>query len=228
MMQSSQPTIVFDWNCTLLDDIDLVLDATNALLMHGQKPTINLATYQERITLPLHIFYQSVGFTPQELDDNFSVIQDVFHDYYEARVHTQKLRHGAVALLTAARQHNINCLILSNHLEQPIKTQLERLAIDQHFQHVLAYADRASQFKHETKGQRLGRFMAEHGLRGDDCIIIGDTAEEVHIARAHGMTSVAISGGFFNLHRLEAEQPHHLVHGLDEFHQILHQRGWFT
>lgn len=227
-MQPAQPTIVFDWNCTLLDDIALVLEATNALLAHGKKPLIDLATYQRTITLPLRHFYQAVGFSAQELDDNFAVIQDVFHDYYEARVHTQQLRPGAAALLEAAAAHNVNTIILSNHLEQPIRAQLARLAIDQHFPQVLAYADRATQFMHETKGQRLARFMTEHGLQPERMVIIGDTAEEVQIARDLGLTGVALTGGFFNHERLQAEAPDHLVHGLDEFHAVLRQRGWLS
>lgn len=227
-MKPGQPTIVFDWNCTLLDDIELVLEATNALLTHGGKPTIDLQTYQMRITLPLQDFYQAVGFSWAELEDGFAAIQDVFHDYYEARVHTQRLRPGAAELLTASEAAGVHCLILSNHLEEPIRTQLERLNIRHHFADVLAYADRASQFKHESKGQRLQRYMAEHGLRGADCVIIGDTAEEQHIAQALNMTGVALTGGFFTPERLAAAQPQHLVHGLDEFHGLLRQRGWLT
>ncbi len=227
-MKPGQPTIVFDWNCTLLDDIDLVLEATNALLAHGRKPLIDLLTYQTHITLPLQDFYQAVGFSAAELASGFAAIQDVFHDYYEARVHTQRLRRGAVELLNASEAAGVHCLILSNHLEQPIRTQLERLNIHQHFAEVLAYADRASQFKHESKGQRLQRFMAEHGLRGADCVIIGDTAEEQHIAQALDMTGVALTGGFFTPERLAAARPQHLVHGLDEFHGVLRQRGWLT
>ncbi len=227
-MRPSEPTIVFDWNCTLLDDIALVLEATNALLAHGRKPLIDLETYRRTITLPLRHFYQTVGFSAAELDDNFAAIQDVFHDYYEERVHTQQLRPGAETLLAAAAAHNVNTIILSNHLEQPIRAQLERLAIHHHFPQVLAYADRATQFKHETKGQRLARFMTEHGLQPERMIIIGDTAEEVQIARDLGLTSVAITGGFFNRERLQAETPHHLVQELGEFHAVLRQRGWLS
>jgi phosphoglycolate phosphatase-like HAD superfamily hydrolase len=227
-MKPGQPTIVFDWNCTLLDDIELVLEATNALLAYGRKPPIDLLTYQTRITLPLQDFYRSVGFSAAELEQGFAAIQDVFHDYYEARVHTQQLRHGAVELLAAAEAAGVPCLILSNHLEQPIRVQLERLNIHQHFAEVLAYADRATQFKHESKGQRLQRFMVQYGLSGADCVIIGDTAEEQHIAQELGMTGVALTGGFFTPERLTEAQPHHLLHGLDEFHGVLRQRGWLS
>lgn len=223
-----RPTIVFDWNCTLLDDMALVLDATNALLTARAKPPIDLPTYQARITLPLHHFYQSVGFTAEELAAHFPVIQDIFHDAYEARVDTQTLRHGAEALLTAATAHNVNSIILSNHLENPIRRQLDRLGIAPHFPHVLAYADRATQFKHESKGQRLARFMVEHALQPEQMVIIGDTAEEIHIARELKLTGIALSGGFYSVERLAATTPDHLVHGLDEFHAVLRQRGWLS
>lgn len=223
-----RPTIVFDWNCTLLDDMALVLDATNALLTARAKPAIDLQTYQARITLPLHHFYQSVGFTAEELVAHFPVIQDIFHDAYESRVDTQQLRHGAEALLTAATANGVNSIILSNHLEDPIRRQLARLGIAPHFPHVLAYADRATQFKHESKGQRLARFMVEHALQPNQMVIIGDTAEEIHIARELKLTGVALTGGFYSVERLAATDPDHLVHGLDAFHAVLRQRGWLS
>jgi len=227
-MNPQRPTIVFDWNCTLLDDIELVLESINTAFVAVEKPAITLEHYQRYCTMPVPNFYCHCGFSESDLAAHLPRIQDMFHDHYEAHVDSQALRKGAGELLQTMTQQGVNSLILSNHIEQPIRGQLQRLGIEQHFSHVLAYADRATQFKHETKGQRLGRFIAEHQLKPDSCIIIGDTEEEIHIARDHGLTSVAISGGFFAVDRLVAQEPHHLVHDLHELHDIIKQRGWLT
>jgi phosphoglycolate phosphatase len=221
-----QPTIVFDWNCTLLDDMQLVVAATNVFLQHGGKPLIDAAAYQRHFIMPVTDFYHALGFAPAELTEKFLHLQNLFHDYYVRGEPLVGLRAGAHPLLKATEQHGINTIILSNHIAPQIISQLERLEITHHFPHVLAYADRATQFKHETKGQRLERFIAEHQLEPAQCVIIGDTAEEIHIARAYGLTSVAITGGFYSTERLQAEQPDHLVHDLHEFHTVLRQRGW--
>jgi phosphoglycolate phosphatase-like HAD superfamily hydrolase len=225
-MQPQQPTLVFDWNCTLLDDFDLVLASQNA--SHGayDKALVTHTSFREQFTMPPKNFYKLFGFTDVELAERLLDIQGRFHDHYEAGVDQQRLRKGVETMFAATRAANLNHVILSNHIEQPIRKQLARLQIEDHFHAVLAYAERATQFKHETKGDKLGRFMAEHNLRGENCVIIGDTAEEIHIARAYGMTSVAITGRFFSTERLAKEEPDHLVHDLHEFHDVLRQRGW--
>lgn len=227
-MNITQPTIVFDWNCTLLDDMPLVVESHNAMHKAFGKDPVTTETYQQNFVMPTHNFYRFLGFSDEVIKRDFLTIQNIFHDYYEAHVDTQSLRHYAHELLDNTQRHGMNRIILSNHLEQPIKAQLSRLNIGHHFDHVLAYADRATQFKHETKGQRLARFIAEHKMDPANCVIIGDTAEEIHIARELGMIGVAITGGFYSTERLEAERPDHLVHGLDEFHAVLRQRGWVS
>ena len=69
------------------------------------------------------------------------------------------LREGATEILEPCAKTACQTLILSNHLVDPIRGQLQRLGIDNHFAEVLAYASRATQFRDMTKGEKLQRFM---------------------------------------------------------------------
>ncbi len=123
----------------------------------------------------------------------------------------------------------LHSYILSNHIVDPIRTQLRRLEIEHFFAEVLAYADRATQFKDMTKGERLRRYRVAQRHRGpQDTMIVGDTVEEIQIAREQGLISVAITGGCASEERLRAENPDYLIHSLHGLKPILQERGFVS
>ena len=57
-------------------------------------------------------------------------------------------------------------------------------------------------------------------------MIIGDSVEEIHIAREQGLISVAITGGCVSEKRLRAEKPDYVIHALTELKPIMQERGF--
>lgn len=55
--------IVWDWNGTLLDDVDLCFSCINRLLVnHELQPLSTLNQYREVFTFPIEDYYKRVGF----------------------------------------------------------------------------------------------------------------------------------------------------------------------
>ncbi len=55
--------IVWDWNGTLLNDVDLCFSCINRLLVsHDLKPLDTLSQYREVFTFPIEDYYKRVGF----------------------------------------------------------------------------------------------------------------------------------------------------------------------
>jgi phosphoglycolate phosphatase len=94
------------------------------------------------------------------------------------------------------------------------------------FADVLAYGARATQFRGGTKGDKLRHYIKENGLCGGEALIVGDSTEEITIARDQGLVSAAITGGCVSEERLRAEKPDYLIHSLHELKPILEQRGF--
>ena len=57
-------------------------------------------------------------------------------------------------------------------------------------------------------------------------MIVGDSVEEIEIAREQGLISVAITGGCASEDRLRGEKPDYLIHSLHELKPILQERGF--
>lgn len=227
-MSAPTKNIVFDWNSTLFDDVGALLAAHNIVLGHFGYAPIDLPTYQDYYEVPFEKLLLNHGLPENEVERIIEASKEIFHDHYEPRASAVGLREGSDAILRHAEQNGVRIYILSNHLVEPIRAQLRRLEIEQLFLEVLAYPSREMQFKDMTKGERLRRFMAQNGMDAAQTIIVGDSVEEIHIAKDLGLISVAITGGCASEERLRAEKPDYLIHSLHELKPILRERGFVS
>lgn len=225
-MSATAKHIVFDWNGTLLDDIHAMVACTNIMLAAEGREAIHIDHFQQHYNVPFETFYRGMGFNEEEVKKLMTHENTSFHTNYEPMADIAPLREGATDILTYATAEGVQNVILSNHLVDPIRVQLRRLEIEHLFAEVLAYADKSVQFKDMTKGERLKRFMAKQEMNPAHTMIIGDSVEEIHIAKEQGLISIGITGGCVSASRLAAEKPDYLIHSLKDLKPILHKEGF--
>ena len=225
-MSQTKKFIVWDWNGTLLDDTDAVLTCMNTSLSRIQCAPVTMEKLRDTQFVPLRNFYLSVGVPEEKLSEFLNFERGVFHDAYEALEDKAPLRTGASKLLQRLKTNNIVNLIVSNHILDQIARLLHSHKIAEYFEEVLAYPSRALQFRDMTKGEKLHAYIKEKNLNASNAMIVGDTHEEIAIARELGMGSIAITNGLLSERRLRDMRPDYVVHSLDEIHPILEQRGF--
>ncbi|MER9216196.1 HAD hydrolase-like protein [Mesorhizobium sp. M0663] len=222
-----KPTLVFDWNGTLLNDADAFLQTTNAILSRFGRAAIDMHTLREQCEVPLSILYRNLGMSESEVAEVENDDSAFFHDMYEPLASKADLREGARRILETARQQAVSTIILSNHIVEPLRTQLRRLRIDDCVTEVLAFESRATQYKSMSKGDRLGVYMQTNNLSAESTFIIGDMPIETDIARNLGLISISITGGFVSESRLQAAQPDYIIHDHHKLLPILKKHGFF-
>jgi phosphoglycolate phosphatase-like HAD superfamily hydrolase len=224
-MSANTKFIVWDWNGTLQDDLPISVECANINLSSLGKPPIDEHVYRELFEVPIERFYRKLGLTDEELSQSLTPLQDSYFDNYDKLVASADFRPGAREILDFTSEHGIMHIILSNHLTDAITKDLHRLKKREHFREVLAWPSREMQFLH-PKGDFLAAFMDNTGLRPENGIIVGDTPEEVFVARALGLVSVAISGGYNSVAVLKKAKPDFLIHSLHELKPLLEQQGF--
>ena len=55
-------TIIWDWNGTLLNDLDLSVDSVNILLKERNLPTLTVEKYKDIFGFPVIDYYVKAGF----------------------------------------------------------------------------------------------------------------------------------------------------------------------
>ncbi len=208
--------VVWDWNGTLFDDAQAVLKAANAseVPMLGLPP-VTLEQMRDSYEVPIIKAYENLGVDPEVFKAKSAEISPMFHRAYEPIAATGRTRLGARKVLETLSKNHITSIILSNHTMEGIYFQLTRLKLGSYFSDVLANDDTVSAH-HAGKQHRLEAYLERNDYQPHDVAIVGDTPEEVKIARTLGIHVIAVSGGMCSRARLVAAQPEYLVSSVKE------------
>jgi phosphoglycolate phosphatase len=224
-MNAKTKFIVWDWNGTLLDDAEAVLFAENAILTAFNYAPVSMEKFRALNGRPFGAFYTAVGFSEEERK-HAAKDRKMFHEYYEQHPASTTMRDGSVNILRRLKTHQVMNVIVSNHITDKIIRMLRQYDIHHHVDDVIAYACHNTQMKGSTKGEKLHHHLTATGLNPANAIIIGDTVEEIEIARELGMISVAITGGDYAESRLREKNPDYVIHSMHELNAILEERGF--
>lgn len=194
--------IVWDWNGTLFDDLDLVVQSVNhGLEGFGAKP-IDLDAYRSHYTRPVKLFYDRLIGRVISADE-WAAVDRVFHDAYRAALdHARLTSDAAEALTTVAKGgHTQSLLSMFPHLD--LIPLVERLGISNFF-------DRIDGLSEGSPGDLKAGYLERHlrGLiAGEDpgsVVVIGDTPDDAIAASHVGARPILYDGG--SHHRRDLEE----------------------
>ena len=215
--------VVFDWNGTILADTKTVVKAINLGEMPVLKlPDMTVRKYQEIYDVPLHHYYRALGVSDEDHAKHAPALSEGFHKHYEQHIGRAKTRPGARKALDELHEKNIQRIILSNYIQHRIVEQLERLKLTHHFEAILAN-EHSGLVHHTGKQHRLETYLSMHNLKPSSVVIVGDSLEEIRIARALGIKVISISGGTCSIYRLNKGQPDALIHSLSQLNTVLEE-----
>jgi hypothetical protein len=103
--------IVWDWNGTLLDDVQACVDAINRLLLERSMPEVSADLYRELFEFPVKNYYIKLGFDFDKEDWN--ELAEKYHAIYANTSSASPIRTGAIPVLDELRSSGIVMTILS-------------------------------------------------------------------------------------------------------------------
>ncbi len=82
--------IIWDWNGTLVDDVEVAVTAVNTLLVENNLPAVTVEKYREHFGFPVRKYYERLGFdfgkiTFEALCDRF-VAEYNHHRAFHAKI----------------------------------------------------------------------------------------------------------------------------------------------
>ncbi|MDO8487103.1 MAG: HAD hydrolase-like protein [Candidatus Curtissbacteria bacterium] len=213
--------VAFDWNGTILSDTVACLVGDDAALVAlGYKP-ISLKKFQETFEVPLVNFYTKIGVNPKIPKAKLEKSETIFHETYEARAANSRTRAGTRSLLKWLKAHNIPSVIFSNHIRYQIIKHLKRLKIEEYFAEVIGNGQTNEIIFNRGKGEKLMDYLKAKKINPAEILIVGDTVEEIEIARELGAIAVAITNGYNSTKRLKDKKPDYLLNDLRKIEGII-------
>lgn len=190
--------LVWDWNGTLLDDLPLVVDATNTAFAGAGGPRIDADHHRRRFRRPIADYYAEVLGRPVEPAE-FARLNRVFHDAYQAGLPCALTADAAAALRSWPGSQSL--LSMWFHAELMLAVEGHRLTA--HFARIDGMRQPLDGAV-DHKGPYLADHLAALRLPSAEVVLIGDTVDDARAAASVGAGCVLYGGGFTDPEQLRA------------------------
>lgn len=190
-------TIIWDWNGTLFNDIDICIESINLLLHERGIDQIDKKRYLEVFDFPVRDYYQRIGFNFEK--EAFEIPAMQFIDLYFARIDKAVLHADASTVLQYFSNKHFTQLVLSAAEQQKLETMLRKFNIHRYFKKVCGL-----EHDYATSKVDLGiNMLSELGIKPSGVCLIGDTVHDFEVAQLLGCACVLVANGHHSVERLK-------------------------
>lgn len=204
--------VIWDWNGTLLNDVETNLCTANVMLAKRNLPVIESEElYRKMFRFPVIEFYRLAGFDLNE--ENFAVMAEEYVKTYRENSYKSRLFDDSVKIIGTFDDVGISQVILSATEQTRLRAEVASYGVAEHFAEILGVGDNLG----SSKSAR-GRAYTET-LTSGRAVFIGDTAHDADVARECGCDCVLVSRGHMDRSRLKET-------GCPVFHSLTEAAGY--
>lgn len=190
-------TIIWDWNGTLLDDLELSIKAVNVLLKERDLPLLTLDRYKDIFGFPVINYYEKAGFDFSK--EPFEIPARQYVKLYASGESDLKLFPDVVDTLSFFKDNNYRQIVLSAMKEDNLRKMISNAGISHFFDGIFGIKDNYAREK-----VSIGKQVVENlNLNPEKCLMIGDTLHDAEVAEQCGFDCILFSGGHVAKQRLE-------------------------
>lgn len=181
--------VIWDWNGTLLNDVNFCRKIINRILVENNLPNLSFNKYREIFTFPVQNYYQAAGLDFSKI--SFEVLGKDFIDEYESKKLTCSLFENSEIVLSGIHKKGIGQSVLSAYLHDNLLNILDHYNLTKYFDNVIGLDNIYAGSK-----THLGLSLVEQlNLPKEQILFIGDTLHDAEVAEAMGVNSILIANG---------------------------------
>lgn len=181
--------IIWDWNGTLLNDVDICIESINKLLLDRNLPQLEHNRYINVFDFPVKDYYQRIGFDFKK--EPFETPANQFIDLYFTKLKNARLHSKAHEVLQFFKNKNYCQFILSAAEEVKLKEALNHFGIAHFFDDVTGLDHDYAHSKLELGKEMLVR----NSINPSETYIIGDTLHDYSVANELKCNCILIANG---------------------------------
>lgn len=190
--------IIWDWNGTLLNDMQLCVSTMNELLERRHLPQLTIDDYREVFSFPVRSYYEKIGFDFSR--EPFEIPAMEFITRYNDQMGGCSLHLDTLNVLRYFNSVGIKQFVLSAMRQEELESNLKLHGIRKYFEHVSGLDDHYAASKIDN-GLRL---IAALNLNPAELVLIGDTLHDFEVATELGCRCVLIANGHQSREILES------------------------
>jgi phosphoglycolate phosphatase-like HAD superfamily hydrolase len=194
-MAGTRTHLVWDWNGTLLDDLTLVVSATNHAFARIGGPAVTADEHRRQFRRPIVEYYAEVLGRAVDAGE-FERLDKLFHDAYRLGLTGCSLAGDAAA---AIRSWPGTQSLLSMWFHDELVPAVDTYGLSGLFTRIDGLRATVGG---DLKAGHLAAHLEGLGVAGDQVVLIGDSLDDAAAAASVGGVCVLYTGGFTDPVRL--------------------------
>lgn len=206
--------VIWDWNGTLLNDVDACIVSMNCMLRKRGMSEIDKEKYKSIFTFPVKKYYEELGFNFQrESFEKLSVEYIALYKKYSAE---SELQQGAIDLLRYFKQEDYLQIIISASEQEDLLRQVKMRDINSYFDAIIGLDNIHAKSKVENA---IG-FIKNTREQFDKIIFIGDTYHDLEVAQTVDADCILVQNGHQNMECSDTNGNAIFVDDLTKLHSL--------
>ena len=189
--------IIWDFNGTVLDDVEMAVAAVNDMLDSRGLEKTNIDVYKDTLTMPLTEYYKTVGIYCNDI----AGLSLEFRACCDKHAEIAKIADGVREVIDVAKNAGITNVLMSSLYHPHLLAEVEKYGISDMFDEVIGLPDRNLGSKKSNALAYLGR----QGIDAKNVLFIGDLISDAQMAQEIGAKAVLISNGHMSFDRCKAQ-----------------------
>lgn len=190
-------TIIWDWNGTLLNDIEICIDSINVLLTNRNHKPLTGDRYKDIFTFPVKEYYIKAGF--DFMHEPFDKIAIEFIDIYHEKLKDAVIFPEVIPVLKAFNKNNYKQLMVSAMEHKSLIKSVKEKSIYEYFDKISGIEN----YYAVSKVDNARKLVTELNLDLTKTCLIGDTIHDYEVAKDLGIYCLLIANGHQSFKRLK-------------------------
>lgn len=196
MKTSEIKAIIWDWNGTLLNDVDICIASMNELLKNRNIPPLTREKYLDIFTFPVKDYYEKAGFDFSIEEFEIPALQ--FIELYHENLPKANLHEEVIEILNLFKSCGLKQYVLSAMEHDSLIKSLKANNIYDYFEHINGIDNHYAHSKVDIGFELIDRIP----FKKEDMIMVGDTLHDESVAKELGIKCVLIANGHQSKARL--------------------------
>lgn len=189
--------IIWDWNGTILDDLQLNLEVENTLLSRrGKKLIKDIDEYHEKFQFPIIKFYESLDFDLE--NEKFEDIAKEYVFEFDERFYELEIFDDAESVIREFKYKGIEQIVLSQTEQRWLEKQVSFHGLEYLFTELLGARD----IYVKGKVAIALAWITKNDIDASDVLMVGDTVHDFEVAQNIGCDCMLIARGHNSKERL--------------------------
>lgn len=180
--------ILWDWNGTLVNDVDISIECVNILLDELGLERTNIDEYKDMMDTDIKKYYKRL-FDSRNRPTPYELCAENYHENYSLLIDKARLSDGAKETLDYFQKNGAKQYIVSAFEKNTLLEHVRKFEVEKYFEQISGCDD-----IHAGPKDKRARELVKD-IDKDKILYIGDLETDFHTAKAVGCDCVLYSSG---------------------------------